>query len=898
MKSHVLVALAGQPNCGKSTVFNMLTGARQHVANYPGVTVEKKSGEYGLSAEEQERAGGRRVKLVDLPGTYSMTSYSLEERVARDFLLHSQPEALINIVDAANLKRNLYLTLQLLEMELPLMLVANMMDVAERRSIKIDLKGLSSFLKVPVVPSIGRRGEGTKAIKEAVVKMAEDDKKGIPQEVFHVDYQKLEPYLEQLVERLAENLDIKNPRGGRRAYLEQENGQTEGNTTGKVCQVNDNENSYHDCEDKKSSWGHGKAKGRGLGQKAPYIPLRWLSIKLMENDAAALEFISHHTKNPQDLLDKIESLREDFEKEAGLAAERHIAFTRHRVAGEIANKFVKTQGERKATLSDRADRIVCHRFFGPAILVAILIVLYQISIVFGSDVAAYVWPFWSNLQLFLTSLLPEPGFVQDPALLGLGVWVMTSIAAILNYLPIFFLLFSFIAILEDSGYMPRMAFILDRAFRRFGLHGQSTLPLILGGVYVGGCAIPAVMATKAIPDEKARLATILIAPMMNCLAKVPLYLILIGAYFNSSGMALFFIATITLFMALPVAKLLTLTVLHGKESAPFIMEMPPYHLPTLRGVLSRAIERIWLFIKKIITVVAAVAVVLFALISYPGLSQERVDDYLQRAELSVDKFIKATEGSTFEGKIKPEEVNDIILFDEALRNAKRGITSQERADAIDKDFQAKNPMFYDIARGASPDGRKMRRTLMATRIDRLNIRREYKEETFETSFMGKAGKAIEPVTKFAGFNWRINIALLSAFAAKENSAATLGAIYGIDGDAASVQESMKKGELDFGPLHALALMLFMALYPPCIPTAVMVKTQANSVGWMLFSVGYQTLLGFAVAVLVFTGGTALGLSGWQAMWSFYALCIVFTIVMGLVPDRKPKASPSKELAET
>lgn len=811
----VLVALSGQPNCGKSTVFNMLTGARQHVANYPGVTVEKKTGRYSVE--------GSRVELVDLPGTYSLTSYSLEERVARDFLLHDSPGAVINVVDASNLKRNLYLTLQLLEMEIPMVLNLNMMDVAERRQISIDQKGLEERLGVAVVPTVGKQGVGGRELKESVADLALREKRP----GFHVDYTSLEPCIEELSQLLNEDQRM-----------------------------------------------------------AATYPTRWLAVKLLENDAEAVSLLERNHFDAPGVLEAINRLRARFEEETGQAAERHVAFARHRVTAELSREFVSFPENRRKTLSDLADRYVCNRFIGPLILIAILFILYEVSIVFGNWLALKAWPMWGAIEAFTADVLPDAGFLEDPLLRSLGIWTVKSITAILNYLPIFFLLFSLIAILEDSGYMPRMAFILDRLFRRFGLHGQSTLPLILGGVYVGGCAIPAVMATKAIPDERARLATILIAPMMNCLAKVPLYLLLIGAYFSDvAGPAMFFIATVTLFMALPVAKVLSLTVLKNREKAPFIMEMPPYHLPTIQGVLRRAVERVWLFLKKIVTVVVAVAVVVFVLINFPGLPEERMQHYEAQREESMHTFMQAVAKTDFKGEIRSEDITPMILFGEALKNAKRGVSDQAKASAINDEFQAANPVYYSVVKRKGADGRKLYRQLKRVIRTRKQLRRDIRAERFENSFLGMAGRALEPVTQFAGFNWRINIALLSAFAAKENSAATLGAIYGIDGDNASVEESMRAEEAGFTPLHALALMLFMALYPPCVPTSIMVRMQSNSNKWMLFSIGYQTLLGLGVASLVFTGGSLLGLSGFQTMWGFYGMCVAATLIMAVVPDR-------------
>ena len=824
--SNLLVALAGQPNCGKSTVFNMLTGARQHVANYPGVTVEKKSGAFDIDE--------LRVEIVDLPGTYSLSSYSLEERVTRDFLINDSPEIVLDVIDASNLKRNLYLTLQILEMELPTVLNLNMMDVADRRDHCIDIEKLGQLLRSPVVVSTAKKGTGSEGIRQAIADLSESDEK--PE--FQIDYGVLEEYIPELMDLLKRNPVL----------------------------------------------------------SAQY-PVRWLAIKLLEGDLEALNLLRENHADWQVVADKTELIKAEASRVIGKSLDRYISFTRHAACAGIARQVVTLPSEKHQSVSEIADKYVCGRLTGPLILVAVLFTLYQISIVFGGWLAQEVWPLWAELEQSSLDLLPHAGFMTDPLLRSLLIWELKSVTSILNYLPIFFLLFALIAILEDSGYMPRMAFILDRVFKRFGLHGQSTLPMILGGIYVGGCAIPGVVSTKAIPDERARLATILIIPMMNCLAKVPLYLILISAYFSDvGGLAMFFIATVTLFMALPVAKLLSMTVLRNCESAPFLMEMPPYHLPTLTGVLRRALERIWLFMKKIITVVAAVAVVVFVLINFPGISKERMAAYEERRNAAVDTFIDEVNKTKFRNFITSENVIDLILFSENFKSAKSGAADQLQAMEISKTFETMNPAFYSVVRRVGDEGKLLNRHFKKLVHTRKSLRRELRAARFESSFLGTMGRALEPLTQFAGFNWKINIALLSAFAAKENSAATLGSIYGIDDSGQSVQESMKAGESGFTSLHALALMLFMALYPPCVPTSIMVRHQTNSTKWMLFSIGYQTLLGISVASLVFTGGNLLGLTGFQAMWGFYALCVAATLIMALIPTPDEKAA--KEISST
>ena len=319
------------------------------------------------------------------------------------------------------------------------------------------------------------------------------------------------------------------------------------------------------------------------------------------------------------------------------------------------------------------------------------------------------------------------------------------------------------------------------------------------------------------------------------------------------------------------------------------MEMPPYHLPTLTGILRRAFERVWLFLKKIVTVVAAVAVVVFVLINYPGLSVERQAHYDGLESAAIGTFMKDVAKTEFDGRITQADVLPMILFEEGLKRAKQGVTDKDVSAAINARFQAENPVYYAVVKREGKDGKKLNRSLKKVVKTRKKSRREARSERFESSFLGSAGRFLEPVTQWAGFNWRINIALLSAFAAKENSAATLGSIYGIDDDV-SVQESMKEGEAGFTPLHALALMLFMALYPPCVPTSIMVRHQSDSTGWMLFSIAYQTLLGLAVASLVFTGGTLLGLTGFQTMWAFYGLCVAATLALALIPNPEERTA--------
>jgi ferrous iron transport protein B len=813
-----LAALAGQPNCGKSTVFNALTGASQHVANYPGVTVDKMTGWYGHD--------GRKVEVVDLPGTYSLTSYSPEERVSRDFILHEKPSVTVNVMDASNLKRSLYLTFQLLEMEIPVILNLNMMDVLRKRGMEIDVDALSRQLGIPVVPTSMKSGRGKQEMRDAIAALSAAPG---PAPTLHIDYGEMEPLLRDIIERLS----------------------TES----------------------------------GLAER---YPLRWLAIKLMEGDGEVFRLLRDNLANGDGLIGVVESSRAAFEKEQGEKPEMHIAQHRYRTADTIVKTCLTLPPGAKRPLSDKVDSLVCHRVLGPFVMVGIIWLLYYLAIVQGYNVTNYTWPILAKLRMLAEALLPEPGFIEIPLIRSFTLWVVDSANALLNYIPIFLILFGLIAILEDSGYMPRMAFIMDRLFSRYGLHGQSTLPMVLGGIYVGGCAVPGVMSCKGIPDERSRLATILIIPLLNCLAKVPLYVLLINIYFAAhKAWAMFFISTISLLLVLPVSKLLTMTVLRDKETSPFVMEMPPYHIPTLRGVLGRALERVWLFIRKITTIVVAVAVVIFALLQFPGISAERMAYYHGRKDQAVAAFAQKTRNTPYAEALAGDGLMDLVRYWESYKDKKMTAKSPSAVAALNAEFETRNPLFFQLVQPHEDrEAKKVKRAFRKLVKKRKGLLREMRKERIDRSFLGTAGKWLEPATQWAGFNWRVNVALLSSLAAKESSVATLGALYEQESDGQALEERMAKGEADFTPLHALALMLFMVLYPPCMATAMAVKLQAGSAKWMLFSIGYPMLLGVAIASLVFSIGSALGLSGLQAMFGFYGLALAFTLFMGLFSSKQ------------
>ncbi len=666
-------------------------------------------------------------------------------------------------------------------------------------------------------------------------------------------------------------------------------------------------------------------------------------------------------------LEELRKLKKEFNDNNETNAQVIIAESRYALSEGIIRKCTRDSGKFARSFTDKVDGFVCNRFFGPVVLVLTLFAVYWLSIVQGYELTNYWWKVLAWIQDGVNSILPNEGFLADPFITSFVGWILQGVMAVLNYIPIFVILFALIAIMEDSGYMARIAFILDRVFRPFGLHGQSALPLMLGGFYVGGCAIPGIMATRAIKDEKARLATVLVIPLMNCLAKIPFYVLLIDIFFfDHSPLVMFMISTITIFMALTISKILSLTILKNKPTAPFIMEMPVYHLPTFGNVMRRVVERTWMFIKKVVTVIIFVMAVLYFLLNFPGLGQDKKIELSGRADSAMIEFISATgiENPYLRYFDTPEKIAEYLAFNADYRKAFNAAKDEKELSSVNEKFIMENPEFFKVAvkgsftidktnldyfpgysddywnafemltvdltgkdhyqsevmknmfysswEKANPllfriartgiqsvsgdvikdsDAKILSNAIKTLERERKALRLDSHDTTLNGSFMGQLGVFVEPFTKYAGFDWRINVGLISAFAAKENTVSTLGSIYksstNDSDESQELSERIKEQNTGWTPLHAAAMILFMAFYPPCIATLVTLFTQAGF-KWMLFALCYPIVLGFSVAVLVFSGGSLLGFSGLQSFVAFYFIMIIITVILGFVKPRTRK----------
>ena len=563
-------ALAGNPNAGKTSAFNALTGAHQHVGNYPGVTVERKEGTAHLN--------GNQARIVDLPGTYSLTAYSLEELVARNYIIGQRPEVIINVVDAANLERNLYLTVQLLELGAPLVLCLNMVDVAEQRGIAIDVKKLSAALGIPVVPTVARAGKGMDQLMQAAMDLAREKPPWKPLEISYG------PDVDQGLKEIT-------------AILQ------------------------------------GDEERKGL------LSARWLALKCMEEDRDVMGSFDPDSDLGKNLLPVIKKVSRHIESTMDDGAESIIADYRYGFISAICRQAVISHRELRLNFSDKLDRVLTNQLLGPILLFAVLYLVYQFVFWASEAPVAVLEGGFGWLGTQVEASLP-PGLLRSLLVSG----IIDGVGGVLGFAPLIMFMFFAIAFMEDTGYMARVAYIMDRVLRIFGLHGNSVLALIVSGGISGGCAVPGVMATRTLKDPQARLATILVVPMMNCGAKLPVYAVLIGAFFSGQKAQIMFALTIISWgLALVAAKVLRSTVLKG-EQAPFVMELPPYRLPTLQGLLIHTWERTWQYVKKAGTVILGVSILIWAAMTFPGLPAEQ--------NAAFDKMAAQAQGAEQKARIE------------------------------------------------------------------------------------------------------------------------------------------------------------------------------------------------------------------------------------------------------
>jgi ferrous iron transport protein B len=577
MQKKITVALAGNPNSGKTTIFNMLTGARQHVGNYPGVTVEKVQGLCRYSDYE--------ITFVDLPGTYSLTAYSIEEIVARNFIIEQKPDVVVDVVDSSNIERNLYLATQLIEMDVPLVLAFNMSDVAKQKGLVFNNDQLAKLLEAPIVPTIGNKGKGKAELLDAIIKTFTQKK----EQRIHTIY---------FGDEIEEELTI----------------------LGNII------------DDKESL----SAKKYGS---------RWLAIKLLESDADILDKIKD--KSVKEAVNRsIDHLKNIFADEPQII----IADRRYGFISGACQETIKSTVEFRHSVSDMIDAVVTNRILGLPIFLILMYLVFMLTFKAGKYPMHWLEMFFEWAALNINAFWPPDSQSWLKSLLVDGI--IGGVGGVIVFLPNILLLFAAIAMLEGTGYMARAAFVMDRIMHKIGLHGKSFIPMLIGF----GCSVPAIMATRILENKRNRFTTIMVIPLMSCGARLTIYALMIPAFFPNQyrGLVMWLIYLIGIVLAVICAKLLRLTIFKG-ETIPFVMELPPYRMPTIKAIAIHTWQRGWLYLKKAGTIILAISIIMWAAMSYPkappktleGLTAEQVH------KANLEHSVVGKIGLAIEPVIKP-----------------------------------------------------------------------------------------------------------------------------------------------------------------------------------------------------------------------------------------------------
>lgn len=708
------VALVGNPNCGKTSLFNIASGAHEHVGNYSGVTVDAKEGFFDFQ--------GYHFRIVDLPGTYSLSAYTPEELYVRKHIIEETPDVIINVVDSSNLERNFYLTTQLIDMNVRMVIALNMYDELEASGNKFDYTQLSQLIGVPMVPTVCRRGEGVDKLFHVIIGIYEGG-----------------DFLSQKGEIRSEILE--DLRDWHKTYVpDHEFGshkeEEDARPRGYMRHIHIN----HGPELERSIEEVKKAISQNEDIRHKYST-RFLSIKLLENDREIENFISTLPNGKEIIaIRNKETLR--IRKVMNEDSEQAITDAKYGfITGALKETFTDNHLEKEQT-TRVIDSIVTHRIWGYPIFFLFLYIMFEGTFVLGDYPMQGIEWLVDQLGNLIRNNMAE-GPLKDLLIDG----IIGGVGGVIVFLPNILILYFFISILEDSGYMARAAFIMDKIMHRMGLHGKSFIPLIMGF----GCNVPAIMATRTIEDRKSRLITMLVNPLMSCSARLPIYLVMIGAFFpNCASFMLLCIYTAGILLAVIMARIFSKFLVKGEDS-PFVMELPPYRMPTSKSIMRHTWEKGAQYLKKMGGIIMIASIIIWFLGYYP-----RHDTHESVAEQQ------------------------------------------------------------------------------------------------ENSYIGQIGKAIEPVIKPLGFDWKLGIGLISGVGAKELVVSTLGVLYTNEGDVENVNLSDR---IPITPLVALAYMLFVLIYFPCIATFAAIKQESGSWKWAIFAAGYTTGLAWLVAFTVFQIGS-------------------------------------------
>jgi len=714
-KSFIRIALAGNPNAGKTSLFNALTGAHHKVGNYPGVTVEKREG--------SRLRDGREYQFVDLPGIYSLTAYSIDEVVARDFILDDKPDLIVDVLDSTNLERNLFLCLQFQELGIPVVGALNMSDEAAAKGINIDVEALSAVLGIPMVKTVGSKGSGI------------------------ID--------------LLDSIDA-----------------TAGNRQAALHDNSSSPRSIHYGQEIESRLAPLEAAIGADASFAAHFPARWLAIKLLEKDANAYERLAAN-KNATAIAEQAKEIVAWIEKHYGKDAEIVVSEQRYGYIRGAAKETVKLVKRQTPSLTEAIDRVIMNRFLALPIFILVLWGVFKLTFALGAYPQGWLEFFFGWLGGAVMSVVPE-GFLRSLLVKG----IIGGVGSVFSFVPLIVILFLLLSLLEDVGYMSRAAFATDKCLHAFGLHGQSVFPMILGF----GCSVPAIMAARTLKSRRDRVVTILVIPFMSCGAKLPVYVLLAGAFFpkNAANIVMLVYAIGTA-LSLISAFVLKKTILRGGPT-PFVMELPPYRAPTLQGLLWHVWEKTWQYVKKAGTIIMAAAILIWAITSFP---------IYQLPKSQIDSLT-----TSFKAKNADANQQNITAY---LETAKAGAS-------------------------------------------------------LEHSVAGSIGKFIEPVFRPLGFDWKISVATVTGFAAKEVIVSTLGILYRVgtteNEESLGLRDALR-ADSQFTPLVAFVLMLFVLVIPPCFAALSTIKAELGW-RWLGFAFLFMLILGWCLGAAAYQIGLLAG----------------------------------------
>ena len=714
------VALVGNPNCGKTSLFNVVSGAHERVGNYSGVTVDAKDGFFDFQ--------GYHFNIVDLPGTYSLSAYTPEELYVRRHIIEQTPDIIINVVDSSNLERNLYLTTQLIDMNVRMVIALNMFDELEESGNKLDYTTLGSLLGVPMIPTVFRTEKGIEDLFHAVIEVYErgdyldELNKKVDEEVL----QEMKDWHEKYVSDHQFGRDSLEEQHPAHLYL-------------RHIHINHGPELEQSIDAVKLEI----QKDSNIRYK---YSTRFLAIKLLENDKEIERFILGLSCGKQ-ILEQRDKEAKRIQLVLNEDSEQAITNAKYGfINGALTETYTDYHLHKRKT-TEIIDRIVTHKWLGYPIFFLFLYLMFECTFVIGQYPMDWIDAGVAALGDFINGHMTD-GPLKDLLIDG----IIGGVGSVIVFLPNILILYFFISIMEDSGYMARAAFIMDKFMHHMGLHGKSFIPLIMGF----GCNVPAVMATRTIEDHKSRLITMLINPLMSCTARLPIYLVLVTAFFPHYGsLILLSIYTLGIFLAILMAKLFSKFVVKG-DNAPFVMELPPYRLPTKKAILMHTWEKGKQYLQKMGGIILTASIVIWFLGYYP------------------------------------------------------------------------NHDAYDTT-----------------------------AEQQEHSYIGMIGKSIEPVFSPLGFDWKLDVGLLSGAGAKELVVSTLGVLYTNEETTESTASLNEKLSTHYTPLIAYSYMIFVLLYFPCIATLAAIRQESGSWKWALFAAFYSTLLAWCVAFVFYQVGLLL-----------------------------------------